>query len=90
MVSAKEIKLTAAEEATLSDTEKEIITENSALKAAFDLNDAVIEDLRRQIESLTEENNSMRRTIADMQIRLDTTNGIIRLAVESFGKGTSQ
>ena len=86
VVGAKEIKLTADEEASLTDTEKDIITENSALRAAFDLNDVMIEDLRRQIESLTSENNSLRRTIEDMQIRLDTTNNIIRIAVESFRK----
>ena len=86
VVGAKEIKLTADEEASLTDTEKDIITENSALRAAFDLNEAMIEDLRKQIESLTSENNSLRRTIEDMQIRLDTTNNIIRIAVESFRK----
>ena len=89
-VGAKEIKLTADEEATLTDTEKDLITENSALRAAFDLNEAMIEDLRKQIETLTAENNSLRRTIEDMQIRLDTTNGIISMAMESFGKGASQ
>ena len=86
VVGAKEIKLTADEEASLTDTEKDIITENSALRAAFDLNEAMIEDLRKQIESLTSENNSLRRTIEDMQLRLDTTNNIIRIAVESFRK----
>ena len=86
VVGAKEIKLTADEEASLTDTEKNIITENSALRAAFDLNEAIIEDLRKQIELLTEENNSLRRTIEDMQIRLDTTNDVIRLAVETFKK----
>lgn len=86
VVGAKEIKLTADEEASLTDTEKDIIAENSALRAAFDLNEAMIEDLRKQIESLTSENNSLRRTIEDMQIRLDTTNNIIRIAVESFRK----
>lgn len=90
LIGTEEIELTAAEEAALTDTEKEIITENSALRAAFDLNDAMIEDLHKQIELLTEENNSLRRTIEDMQIRLDTTNGIISMAMESFGKGASQ
>lgn len=90
VVGAQEIKLTADEEASLTDTEKDIITENSALRAAFDLNEAMIEDLRRQIESLAAENNSLRRTIDDMQIRLDTTNSIISLAVESLGKSTLQ
>ena len=90
LIGTEEIELTAAEEAALTDTEKEIITENSALRAAFDLNDAMIEDLHKQIESLTAENNSLRRTIEDMQIRLDTTNGIISMAMESFGRGASQ
>ena len=90
LIGTEEIELTAAEEAALTDTEKEIITENSALRAAFDLNDAMIEDLHKQIELLTEENNSLRRTIEDMQIRLDTTNGIISMAMESFGRGASQ
>ena len=90
LIGTEEIELTAAEEAALTETEKEIITENSALRAAFDLNDAMIEDLHKQIESLTSENNSLRRTIEDMQIRLDTTNSIISMAMESFGKGASQ
>lgn len=90
LIGTEEIELTAAEEAALTDTEKEIITENSALRAAFDLNDAMIEDLHKQIELLTAENNSLRRTIEDMQIRLDTTNGIISMAMESFGRGASQ
>ena len=87
VVGAKEIKLTADEEASLTDTEKDIITENSALRAAFDLNEAMIEDLRKQIETLEEEKAALSRTLHEMQIRLDTTNEIIRMAVESFRKG---
>lgn len=88
LVGKDKIELTDAEEASLTEAEKEIITENSALRAAFDLNEAMIEDLRKQIELLTAENNSLHRTIDDMQIRLDTTTNIIALAAESFGKGS--
>ena len=49
LVGKDKIELTDAEEASLTEAEKEIITENSALRAAFDLNEAMIEDLRKQI-----------------------------------------
>lgn len=71
---------TEVEEAALVDTE------NSALKAFVELKDATLDDLQHQIDALKEENETLRRTIEDMQIRLDTTNDVIRLAVETFRK----
>lgn len=71
---------TEVEEAALVDTE------NSALKAFVELKDATLDDLQHQIDALKEENETLRCTIRDMQIRLDTTNDVIRLAVETFRK----
>ena len=70
----------AAENSALVDTE------NSALKAFVDLKDATLEDLQRQLDAMKEENASLRRTIEELQIRLDTTTNIIRLAVETAKK----
>ena len=71
---------TEVEEAALVDTE------NSALKAFVELKDATLEDLQRQLDAMKEENASLRRTIEELQIRLDTTTNIIRLAVETAKK----
>lgn len=88
VIGTEDVELTAAEEAALTDTEKEVYVENSALKAAAEMHNAVIEDLQRQIVALKEEKSFLERTIADMQIRLDTTTDIIRLAMESLGKAS--
>lgn len=61
-------------------------TENSALKAFVELKDATLEDLQHQLDDLKEENASLRRTIEELRIRLDTTTNIIRLAVETIRK----
>lgn len=66
------------EEAALIDTE------NSALKAFVELKDAALNNLQLQLDAMLEENAALRRTIEELQIRLDTTTNIIRLAVESF------
>lgn len=71
---------TTAESFALADTE------NSALKAFLDLKDAALETLQQQIDALKEENSTLRRTIKELQIRLDTTTDIIRLAVETIRK----
>lgn len=73
------------EEAERSTAEDEH-AENAALKAVVEMKDATIADLQKQIETLTQENAVLTRTIADMQIRLDATNEVIRMAVEVFKK----
>ena len=89
VVGTEEVELSAAEEAALTDTEKEVYTENLALKAVVELRDLTIADLQQQIEALTLEKTALETTISTMQIKLDTTTDIIRLAMESFGKGSS-
>ena len=88
VVGTKEVVLTAAEEAALTDIEKEVYTENAALKAVVELRDATIADLQRQIETLAQDKAALEDTLRAMQIKLDTTNDIIRIAVESFGKSS--
>lgn len=89
VVGTEEVELSAAEEAALTDTEKEVYTENLALKAVVELRDLTIADLQQQIDALTQEKAALETTISAMQIKLDTTTDIIRLAMESFGKGSS-
>ena len=88
VVGTEAIELTAAEEADLTDIAKEVYAENAALKAVVELRDATIADLQRQIESLTMEKSTLIDSLQIMQIKLDTTTDIIRLAVESFGKSS--
>ena len=83
------VELTTAEEAALTDIEKEVYTENAALKAVVELRDATIADLQRQIETLAQEKAALESTINTMQIKLDTTTDIFRLAMESLGKSCS-
>lgn len=90
MIGTEETVITASEAATLSSTEREILSENSALKAATEMHNAVIAELNQQITALKNENAALERTIADMQIRLDTMADVIRLAMESLGTGASQ
>lgn len=89
VIGTGDIELTAAEEAALTDTGKEVFVENAALKAVAEMNDAVILDLQKQIEALKEEKAVLEQTIRTLQIRLDTTTDIIRLAMESHGRGSS-
>ena len=89
VVGTEELELTAAEEAALTDTEKEIVTENAALKAVVELRDATIEELQRQIEALNEEKADLKSTINTMQIKLDTTADMFKLAMESIGKSVA-
>lgn len=90
VVGTEELELTAAEAAALTDTEKEVYTENAALKAVVELRDATIADLQRQIESLTQEKAALEVAISTMQIKLDTTTDIIALAMRSLGEGASR
>ena len=86
VIGTEEVALSADEEAALSDIEKEVYTENAALKAVVELRDATIADLQRQIETLAQEKSALENTINTMQIKLDTTTDIFRLAMESLGK----
>ena len=89
VIGTEDIELTAAEEAAMTDAEKEVFTENSALKAMLEMERARIESMQQQIDELKREKENLEQTISTIQIKLDTTNDIIRLAMESFGKGSS-
>lgn len=90
VVGTEELELTAAEAAALTDTEKEVYTENAALKAVVELRDATIADLQQQIEMLTLEKATLETAISTIQIKLNTTNDIIALAMRSLGEGASR
>ena len=89
VIGTEEVELTAAEEAALTDMEKEVYTENAALKAVVEMRDITIADLQQQIDILKQEKDALENTITAMQIKLETTSDIIRLAMESLGKGAS-
>ena len=89
VIGTEDIELTAAEEAAMTDAEKEVFTENSALKAMLEMERARIESMQQQIDELKREKEELEQTLSLMQVRLDTTNDVIRLAMESFGKGSS-
>ena len=86
VVGTEEMVFTAAEEAAFTDAEKEIVSENAALKAVVELKDVSIEELQRQIDALTQEKVCLESQISAMQIRLDATIDLFRLAMESIGK----
>ena len=56
--------------------------ENDALKAVIEMNDKVIAEKDAAIQSL-------RNELEVMRIRLETTTGLFRLAMESLGKAQS-
>ena len=89
MIGTEEVELTAAEEAALTDMEKEVYTENAALKAVVEMRDLTIVDLQQQIDMLKQEKSELENTVSIMRIKLETTTDIIRLAMESLGKGSS-
>lgn len=88
VIGTNDLELSAAEEAALTDTGKEAITENAALKAVIELRDTTIEELQLQVDSLKAEKSALEAAINTMQIRLDTTTDMFRLAMESLGKST--
>lgn len=90
VVGTEEMELTEAEEAALSDTGKEIVTENATLKAVVELRDATISELQQQIDSLTQENNDLKAQLDVMQIRLTTTTDLFKMGMESLGRGVGQ
>lgn len=89
VIGTEEVELTAAEEAALTDAEKEVFTENAALKAIVEMRDITIADQQQQIDTLKQEIAALEDSINTMQIRLETTTDIIRLAMESLGRGSS-
>ncbi len=89
VIGTEEVELTAAEEAALTDTEKEVFTENAALKAVVEMRDLTIADQQQQIETLKSEIAALDDVISTLQIRLETATDIIRIAMESLGKGSS-
>ena len=89
VIGTDDIELTEAEEAAMTDAEKEVFTENSALKAMLEMERARIEALQQQIDELKREKENLEQALSINQIKLDTTNEVIRLAMESFGKGSS-
>ncbi len=89
VIGTEDVELTAAEEAALTDTEKEVFTENAALKAVVEMRDITIAEQQQQIETLQQKITELETTISTLNIRLDTTTDIIRMAMESLGKGSS-
>ena len=88
VVGTEDIQLTEAEEADLTATEKEVIAENSALKAAVELRDKMIADLEDQVKNLQREKADIQSALDTANIRLETTNQLFKIAMESIGKAT--
>ena len=86
VIGTEDIELTDAEEAAMTEAEKEVVTENSALKAVVEMKDATIADLQQQIESLIAEKESLEQKVSVLQIKLETMTDIIRVSVEAIGK----
>ena len=90
VIGTEDLELTAAEEAALTDPAKEAIAENAALKAVVELRDATIEDLQHQIDTLKSEKADLEALVNTMQIKLETTTDMFRLAMESLGKSADR
>ena len=89
LIGTDDVELSEAEEAELTDTGKEIVAENSALKALVELHEKQIEQLNVVIETLNERRVQLEAEKAEMQIRIDTITDMFRLAMESLGKSIS-
>ena len=87
VIGTDDLELTAAEEAELTDTAKEVVTENAALKAVVELRDATIAELQQQIEALTQEKKDLVAKLDVLEIRLDTTTDLFKIGMESLGRG---
>ena len=86
VIGTEDIELTDAEEAAMTEAEKEVVTENSALKAVVEMKDATIADMQQQIESLIAEKESLEQKVSVLQIKLETMTDIIRVSMEAIGK----
>lgn len=90
IVGTDEVQLSAAEEAELTDTAKEIVTENSALKAMVELNDKTISDLQKIVCEREEEIRELKQKMDVLQVKLDNTTNLFQLAMESLGRGSAK
>lgn len=90
VVGTEDMELTEAEEAALTDTGKEAVAENAALKAVIELRDATIQELQAQISALITENQGLTAQLDAMQIRLDATIDLFRAGMESLGRGVGK
>lgn len=90
IVGTDEVQLSAAEEAELTDTAKEIVTENSALKAMVELNDKTISDLQKFVCEREEEILELKQKLNVLQVKLDNTTNLFQLAMESLGRGSAK
>ena len=90
IVGTDEVQLSAAEEAELTDTAKEIVTENSALKAMVELNDKTISDLQKIVCEREEEILELKQKLDVLQVKLDNTTNLFQLAMESLGRGSAK
>lgn len=88
VIGTEDLELTAAEEAALTDIEKEVYIENNALKAIVELRDATIENMEQQIIALNAHSEKLQKDIEVLQIKLETTNYMFKLAMESLGKSS--
>lgn len=90
VVGTDDIQLSPVDEANLSDVEKEAIAENSALKAMVELRDAMISNMEKQIADLIQEKYALQKELEVATIRLETTNYMFKVAMESLGKSCSR
>ena len=81
VVGTEDTKITPAQEAELTDTAKEAITENAALKAVVEMNYATMEELNKQIEALKAEKEALLKELETMQTRLDTTIEMFKISI---------
>ena len=88
VVGTKDIILTEEEEADLSAVEKETIAENAALRAVVELRDKTIAAMEDQIKTLQQEKAAIKDELDTAYIKLETTNYLFKLAMESIGKGS--
>ena len=86
VIGTEEVELSAEDEEMLSDTCKEIMTENAALKAVIELNEKHIEELNAIIANLESSLTEMESEKDTMMIQLETTTEMFRIAMESIGK----
>lgn len=90
VIGTEELELTEAEEAELTDTEKELIAENAAVKAMVELRNATISELLTQNESKDAEIAALKAQLDVLQIQLTTTTDLFKLGMESLGRGVGQ
>lgn len=90
VIGTEDIAMSAAEEAALSDIEKEVYAENAALKAVIEMRDATISDLQKQIENLQQEVDCQKSVTENFAVKYNTAVEVFQIAMESLGKSVSQ